>query len=116
MTNNPRRIHDYSLRYWGHDFTLQPDADPVTARIAGWGHGLREHDLLLIPRQAGGKCIYEIETLRWASNVDDMWFAGCRFVPVSSELGQQVVAALDMPPIPAPPELELLTGWRVLDV
>lgn len=115
MPDDPRRIHNYTKRCWGHDFTLTPHADPVTADITGWGHGLRKHDFLLIPRQAGGTCIYKIETLRWANNVDDMWFATCRFVPGSSELGARIGAAMEKPSVSALVAIGELGGWWVLD-
>jgi hypothetical protein len=89
------RIHDYRLRCWGHDFIIKPHSDPAIADITGWGHGLHERDLLILPHQDGGACFYGIETLRWANNVDDMWFAACRFVPGSSELGQRVAVAIE---------------------
>lgn len=110
-----RRIHDYTARCWGHDFILKPHADPITANITGWGHGLRERDLLLIPHGAGGACIYEIETLRWANNVDDMWLTTCRFVLSSSELGRQVALAVEKPPISGLAIFREFGGWWVLD-
>lgn len=72
---------------------ITPDEDPVTARIVGWGSGLREHDLLVIPHQAGGAGLYEIEDLRYAQDPGDMWFTTCRFVPGTSELGRWAAAA-----------------------
>lgn len=92
---NLRRVHDYRQRCWGHDYTLTPDPDPVTARITGWGDGLRQHDLLLIPHSEGGSCFYEIEQIEYRRDPDDMWFSRCRFVPGSSPLGQKAAAALD---------------------
>src|SRR4051812_31673426 len=108
-----RRVHDCRQRYWGHDYTLAPNPDPVTARITGWGDGLREGDLLLISRQGGGACLYEIETLRWADGVSDMWFTTSRFVPASSQLGQRAMAAIEHPQ--ARPPLPFEPGWWVLD-
>lgn len=110
-----RRIHDYRQRYWGHDYTIAPHADPTTADITGWGRGVRQGDVLVIGHPDGGDCLYQIEAIRRPGDPGDMWFATCRFIPASSDLGQRVVAALGTPPVLAPPELEVLTGWRVFD-
>jgi hypothetical protein len=105
-----RRIHDYRKRYWGHDYTLTPDPNPVTARITGWGDGLRRHDLLVVPHHAGGACFYEIEQIEYRMDPSDMWSARCRFVPGSSKLGQKAAAALNGP---AEFSVLSLTSWRV---
>lgn len=107
-----RRIHDYRQRYLGHDYTLTPGPNPVTARIIGWGDGLRIHDLLVIPRSEGGSCLYEIEQIEYRMGPSDMWFSHCRFVPGSSKLGRLAAAALDNPRTFSPISL---TSWVVLD-
>lgn len=106
-----RRVHDYHNRYWGHDYAIKPDPDPITARVTGWGDGVRQHDLLLLPN-GDGACFYEIETIERPRDPGDMWFADCRFVPVSSDLGQKAIAALEAP---AEFSAVALTSWRVLD-
>ena len=106
-----RRIHDYRQRYWGHDFTIQPHADPVTASVTGWGAGVRKGDLLLLPN-GDGACFYEIESIQRPGEPGDMWFTECRFVPASSELGQKARAAMDGIPKSSPFGL---TSWRTFD-
>lgn len=115
MTDSRRRIHDYTRRYFGHDFTVSPHADPVTADITGWGHGLRKQDFLLIPRPGGGRCIYEIETLRYTLDPADMWFTGCRFVLGSSELGARIKAVIEASPVTGRPPFGRLGAWWVLE-
>lgn len=110
------RIHDYRQRYWGHDYTLTPDPDPVTARVIGWGHNLREGDLLVIPRPDDGTkaAFYRIESLRWADGVDDMWFTTCRFTPASSGLGQRAIEAMAGPMVRSFTDV-LAAWWEVPD-
>lgn len=105
------RIHDYRNRCWGHDYSLTPDPDPVTARITGWGPHLRVGDLLVIPRpgEDTGAALYLVESRRWADGVDDMWFAACRFTPASSELGRRALEAMTRPMAYAP--ADPLSGW-----
>lgn len=105
------RIHDYRNRYWGHDYTLRPNPDPITARIIGWGYNLREGDLLIIPRpeDAAKAAFYRIESLEYKADPPDMWFSTCRFTAASSELGQRAIEAMcgPMEYSPADP----LSGW-----
>ena len=105
------RIHDYRRRYWGHDYCLTPNPDPVTARIIGWGEYLREGDLLVIPRpdETDKAAFYRIESLRYEMDPNDMWFSTCRFVPGSSALGQRAVEAMCGPLVFSP--LDALSGW-----
>lgn len=90
------RVHDYTARTrgWGHDYALTPDANPATARVSGWGFGIRVGHFLRLTHPAGGYVLYEITEVRYASNPLDMWHASVRFVPGSSDLGQRVEAAV----------------------
>jgi hypothetical protein len=90
------RIHDYTARrrYWGHDYALTPDSDPATARIAGWGGGLREGDFLLLTHpETRIIVVYQLEEVAYYGNPGDpgdQWHGRVRFVPATSELGQRV--------------------------
>ena len=89
-------IHDYTARrrFWGHDYVLTPDEDPVTARISGWGGGLREGDFLLLTHpETRIIVVYRLEEVEYYSkpgDPGDQWRGRVRFVPAASELGQQV--------------------------
>lgn len=104
------RIHDYRQRYWGHDYTLTPDPDPITARIIGWGRNLREGDLLIIPRkESSAAAFYRIEALEYKADPPDMWFTTCRFTLASSDLGQRAIEAMCGPLTRSP--ANSLEGW-----
>lgn len=110
------RVHDYRRRYWGHDYSLTPHADPATARITGWGLNLRVGDLLVIPRPGeGGKAaFYRIESLQYTPDPPDMWFTTCRFTPASSELGQRAIEAMAQPAVRLPGDV-LAAWWEIPD-
>jgi hypothetical protein len=87
------RIHDYSARRrcWGHDYVFTPDSDPTTARITGWGDGLRKGDFLLLTHpETRIIVVYELEEVAYYGNPGDMWRGRARFIPAASELGQRV--------------------------
>lgn len=90
------RIHDYTARRrcWGHDYILAPDSDPTTARISGWGDGLREGDFLLLTHpETRIIVVYQLEEVAYygkPGDPGDQWHGRVRFVPAASELGQRV--------------------------
>ena len=88
------RIHDYRAptRGWGHDYHLNPDPDPNTTRIGGWGTGLTAGDYLLLSHPDGGEAFYAITDLEYTSNVLDQWFGRAVFLPGSSEVGRELAA------------------------
>ncbi len=90
------RIHDYTQRkrVWGHDYALTPDADPTTARITGWGGGLCEGDFLLLTHPETRIIVVyrltEVEYYSKPGDPGDQWHGRVKFIPATSELGQQV--------------------------
>ena len=90
------RIHDYTdrRRCWGHDYALTPNADPTTARISGWGSGLREGDFLLLTHpETRIIVVYQLTEADYYSkpgDPGDQWHGRARFIPATSELGQRV--------------------------
>lgn len=106
-----RRVHDYRKPYWGHNTIITPDPDPTTASVTGWGDGVRQHDLLLLPNGESA-CFYVIETIRRPGNPPDMWTAHCRWVHAESRLGLKATLALDKQAVFAPSGL---TSWRVFN-
>lgn len=90
------RIHDYTerTRAWGHDYALTPDSDPNTARITGWGSGLREGDFLLLTHPETRIIVVyrlaEVAYYRKPGDPGDQWRGRARFIPATSELGKRV--------------------------
>lgn len=91
------RVHDYTRRGWGRDYVLDPGADPVSARVQGWGYGLRRGDFLVLPHSAGGVAVYRLEDVGYRLEPADVWVGRASFVPGSSELGRRVVGATSGP-------------------
>lgn len=106
------RVHDYRDRHGGHDYTLTSNPDPVTARITGWGHGIREGDYLAIPRPQDGCALYRIEALRYTDDPPDMWFTTSRLLPGCSDAARGIQAAMQRPVVRPPgPFSDLYAGW-----
>lgn len=75
--------HDYTQRYWGHDYTWQSVDGGLTANVLGWGIGLRTGDYLLLPNREtpDGKTRYQIKSIRYYRDPNDMWDAKLVFAP-----------------------------------
>jgi hypothetical protein len=85
------KTHDYTKRGWGHDFAIQKVVDGgQILHIAGWGDYQRdrieEGDYLILPND-GQSTRYRVETIRYAVDPCDQWFAKLSFAPRPVELG-----------------------------
>lgn len=82
--NEPARepeTHDYSNRYWGHDYaTMAILDDGQVLRLAGWGYGLNIGDYLILQNGAW-TTRYRIEMVEYQLDPKDMWFVTARFAP-----------------------------------
>ena len=68
-------IHDYTNRYWGHDYTITDVIDGGQQLIAmGWGHGLRVGDFIKIQNK-DSTTHYRIDEIEYMSDPSDMWDA-----------------------------------------
>jgi hypothetical protein len=45
--------HDYSLRYWGHDYIFETINGGLNGHAMGWGFGLSKGDYLILQNDAG---------------------------------------------------------------
>jgi hypothetical protein len=93
MSEAPQ-VHDYTAptRGYGHDYILTPDPDPSTAKVTGWGCGLRVGDYLMLSRSTSSDetALYRLTEVVYKMDPEDMWNARAVFVPGSSEEGRLV--------------------------
>lgn len=81
------KIHDYTQRYWGHDYYIikiesnQYLGDVIHA--GGWGKGLKKGNfILLVNEQAENKQTrYKIRRIEYLSDPPDMWKAILEHAP-----------------------------------
>lgn len=78
-------VHDYTQRYWGHDYTWDPDpgSEGVTGSAMGWGHDIQDGDVLLLKGPSGGPSPYLVESIEYFPDPRDMWKARLRYSPKS---------------------------------
>ena len=78
------RIHDFTWRTWGHDysFTPTPGTDGRKGRAHGWWEGIRKGDYLVFRGPNGGQSPYRVDSIRYERDPPDMWFATLTHDPV----------------------------------
>ena len=75
------KIHDYTKRYWGHDFAiLDIEKEGQVIEASGWGLGLDKGDYVLFPNDESSTR-YKIKKIRYTLDPQDMWFATMKFAP-----------------------------------
>ena len=77
------RIHDYTKRYWGHDYTFDPRNGGYTAHMTIFGHNLNKGDLLLLASGNDRHC-YKISNIKGFDDPSDMYSLSVEFVPGST--------------------------------
>jgi hypothetical protein len=71
--------HDYTRRSWGHNYELlRSTTDGFEHEIAGWGPGIEEGQLLLLPTEDGRAVKWRVIKVRYCDDPKDMWFATIR--------------------------------------
>jgi hypothetical protein len=84
------RTHDFGpgCRTWGHDYTInRVRYGGQTIQVSGWGSDgsgdIAEGDYLLLespdPKRRATR--YRVDTIRYAANPSDQWFADLVFAP-----------------------------------
>lgn len=82
--------HDYSERYWGHDYAITEIKNGgQEIRMTGWGHNLNPGDFIIIQNNsiepgANPTTRYQIKSIEYQSNPRDMWFGWFTFAPRTS--------------------------------
>ena len=72
----PPTVHDYSNRYWGHDFVFMgADADKKIISLTGWGSGLRNGDYFKYETYDHRIVTYRIKEVDYYRDPRDMWKA-----------------------------------------
>ncbi|WP_163869574.1 hypothetical protein [Myxococcus eversor] len=80
LFNSPK-THDYTERYWGHDYSIQEVRDDGRSLTAmGWGCGIEEGHFLLL-RNGAGSTRYLVRRIRYMADPHDMWSASLEFAP-----------------------------------
>lgn len=73
--------HDYTQRYWGHDFAITDVKNGgQQLKLCGWGPYLEKGDFILLPNGADSTR-YKLLSVRYESNPPDMWWADAEFAP-----------------------------------
>ena len=72
--------HNYTHRYWGHDFTFSPETPEAPAHMMGWGEGIIKGDYLILPN-AEKTTRYLVVDVKYFSDPPDMWSADVMFAP-----------------------------------
>lgn len=82
MTN--AKTHDYTLRQWGHNFTITQVFDGgLKISMSGWKSGISEGDFLILPNGAE-TTRYRVTSIEYYNNPPDMWKATAEFAPRSA--------------------------------
>jgi hypothetical protein len=93
--------HDYTLRYWGHDYVITEVINGgKTLKMMGWGGGLKKGHWLILPNN-GDTTRYRISKIEYMNDPRDMWSAIVRFDPREGPLTTQpapdsLLSALDL--------------------
>ena len=73
--------HDYTKRYWGHDYTFDPIDKGQKASMMGWGLGIKNGDYILLQDGPDRSTRYQITKIEYMSDPQDMWSAKAVFAP-----------------------------------
>ncbi len=75
--------HDYTARYWGHDYTFTPIDGGRKGSAMGWGDGLRVGDYIILEHKGSrnGSSRYRIKSVEYYRDPPDMWSADLEFAP-----------------------------------
>lgn len=73
--------HDYTVRYWGHDYSIQL-IEGETMLMMGWGLEITPGDYLMLFNERIQRLVYyEVTEIDYFIDPIDMWTATVQFVP-----------------------------------
>lgn len=82
FTKRISQTHDFTVSRWGRAVgTWDTDDGGVTARITGWGRGVKQGDYILLSHNNGDPTRYRVERIEYYNDPPDMWRAEVRFAP-----------------------------------
>lgn len=73
--------HDLSSKSWGRNYNVMNIIDNgMQISLCGWYSGIKTGDYLLL-KQGDGTTRYLVDSIRYAGDPEDMWFAEASFAP-----------------------------------
>jgi len=75
------QTHDYSNRYWGHDYTFTPIDKGMKADITGWGYGIKKGDYLILQNGPNETTRYKVDSIKYYGDPSDMFNIKATFAP-----------------------------------
>lgn len=81
---NFKVTHDYTNRFWGHDYTITEVIDGgKKLRAMGWGLGIRRKHFLMLQNKesSNGVTRYQVDKIEYFDDPRDMWRAILRHAP-----------------------------------
>ena len=73
--------HDLSSKTWGCNYNvMEIHNGGMRVDLTGWRSGIKNGDFLIL-KQTDGTTRYLVESIRYESDPNDMWFAEASFAP-----------------------------------
>ena len=81
--NKTMKTHDYTQRYWGHDFSMYNplDSEGLTATLLGFGRGISVDDYMIFSQTDGNTTRYQVTKIDYYRDPPDMWKMWIKFAP-----------------------------------
>jgi MioC protein len=73
--------HDFSRRYWGHDYVFNPIDGGKRGDMQGWGEHILPGDYLILQNVRNETTRYKVKSITYYTDPDDMWEAKVVFAP-----------------------------------
>ncbi len=74
------KTHDYTNRYWGHDYAITQLFPKNVIALTGWGRGLEVGDFIILENEESSTR-YKLLEVDYLLNPSDMWHAKAKFAP-----------------------------------
>jgi len=78
------KTHDYTNRYWGHDYMITAIIDHgQQIKATGWGRGMKVGDTIILKNEKSrsGESPYRITKIKYQKDPSDMWMLEGVFEP-----------------------------------